>query len=272
MTTADVARDWTPFAAMARLVPLSGGRQIQLFETGSGESLLYLHGFGLQMGWNGALERLSRSRRVVAPLFAGFGESTGVEEINDVLDAVVYLNDVLDALGLERTDVVGFDLGGMLAAELAAVTPNRVNRLALVAPFGLWDERYETLDVFATPPPMLRGKLFADPESQAANDYFTMPEESAALLERTVQRTRALSASTRFLWPIPERGLVRRLHRIRAETLIVWGRGDQVIAPSYADLFKERIPNARVALLDGAHMLPLEEPEALAAQLGSFLT
>jgi pimeloyl-ACP methyl ester carboxylesterase len=256
---------------MAQLVPLPGGQQLQLFDQGSGEPLFFLHGYGLQLGWNDALERLSRSRRVIAPLFAGFGESSGVEEINDVLDAVVYLNDVLDALGLECTDVAGFDLGGMLAAELAAVTPNRVKRLVLIAPFGLWDERHETLDVFATPPPVLRGKLFADSESKAANDYFTLPEEPAALLERTVQRTRALSASTRFLWPIPERGLVRRLHRIRAETLIVWGRGDQVIAPSYADLFKDKVPNASVALLDGAHMLPLEEPEALAARIAAFL-
>lgn len=269
--TAEAAVQWTPYAGLARMVPLADGRAVQVFEKGTGPPLLYLHGFGLQFGWNDALEALTRTRRVIAPLFAGFGESAGVEQIDGVLDAVVYLNDVLDALGLERVDIVGFDFGAMLAAELAAVTPARVGRLVLVTPFGLWDEAHEIPDFFRMPPALLRQTLFADPECAAATRLLTPPEEPAAALEYTVQRTRALATCTRFLWPLPDRGLARRLHRVAAPALLVWGRDDRLIPPTYADLFRAKIPNARIAWLDGGHMLPLEQGEALAATVREFL-
>jgi pimeloyl-ACP methyl ester carboxylesterase len=269
--TTDTTADWTPYTSLSRIVDLPGGHRLQVFEKGAGAPLLYLHGAGLQFGWNDTLERLSESRRVVAPLFAGFGESTGIEEIDGILDAVVYLNDALDALRLERTDVVGFDLGGMLAAELAAVTPQRVRGLVLVAPFGLWAEGQEIPDFFRLPPDTLCGLLFADPGARVAQELLMSPDEPARALEFTVQRTRALAASSRFLWPIPDRGLARRLHRITAPTLIVWGRDDRLIPPAYADLFRERVPTARVAKLDGAHMLPLERPDVLAREILAFL-
>jgi pimeloyl-ACP methyl ester carboxylesterase len=269
--TTETPVQWTPYAALARMVRLSDGQEVQVFEKGSGTPLLYLHGSGLQFGWNDALEELSRSWRLIAPLFAGFGESTGVEQIDGTLDAVVYLNDVLDALGLERVDIVGFDLGGMLAAELAAVTPARVGRLVLVAPFGLWDETHEIPDFFRMPPPLLGETLFADPTCEAARRLLTVPEDPPAALEYTVQRTRALATCTRFLWPLPDRGLTRRLHRVAAPTLLVWGREDRLIPPAYAELFHAKIRDSRVEIMEGGHMLPLERGAALAEVVGTFL-
>jgi pimeloyl-ACP methyl ester carboxylesterase len=270
--TAHTPVPWTPYAGLSRMAPLAGGERVQVFEKGEGRPLLYLHGSGLQFGWNDALEELARSRRVIAPLFAGFGESSGVEQIDGILDAVVYLNDVLDALSLERTDIVAFDLGGMLAAELAAVTPARVCRLVLVAPFGLWDEAHEIPDFFRMPPAVLGETLFADPNGEAAKRLLTVPEEPAAALEYTVQRTRALATCTRFLWPLPDRGLRRRLHRITAPTLLIWGRDDRLIPPAYAAMFREQIRDARVEILDGGHMLPLEQGAALAEVIRGFVT
>jgi len=268
---AETATAWTPYAALSRLVPLPHGRHVQLFEQGSGAPLVYLHGAGLQFGWNETLELLSQQRRVIAPLFAGFGESTGVEEIGDSLDAIVYLNEVFDALGLDRVDLVGFDLGGMFAAEVAAVTPARVRRLVLAAPFGLWLADHETMDFFTQPAAALTELMFARPSGPVAQAYNTVPDDPAQALEYTIQRTRALATSTRFLWPIPDRGLSRRLHRIKAPTLLVWGRDDRIVPPLYAEAFRQQIPNGEVTLLDGGHMLPLEEGAALAAAVLAFL-
>lgn len=264
---------WSPYHSLSRFISLPAGQRVQVFEKGEGAPLVYLHGSGLQLGWNNALEALSQNRRVVAPLFPGFGDSTGIENVDDMLDVVVVLNDILDTLGLEAADVVGFDLGGMFAAELAAVTPNRVKRLVLVAPFGLWIEGHDTADIYSLRRSRQLQALFSDTESEVAQKYLALPEDPALAEELTIQRTRAEASSTKFLWPIPDRGLSKRIYRIRAETLIVWGEQDNTIPPLYADAFQSRISGARVAWIKGgSHMLPLEYPEQLASAIESFLS
>src|SRR5207237_1262237 len=89
---------------------------------------------------------------------------------------------------------------------------------------------------------------FADPECEAARSLLVAPEEPERALEYTIQRTRALAASSRFLWPIPDRGLARRLHRIAAPTLTVWGRDDRAIAPAHAAGYREGTGDPRPVL------------------------
>jgi pimeloyl-ACP methyl ester carboxylesterase len=76
----------------------------------------------------------------------------------------------------------------------------------------------------------------------------------------------------KILFPIPNRRLSKRLYRLAADTLIVWGAADRLIVPAYAAHWKALVPGARVAILDGAaHMLPYEQPEAFARTLSGFL-
>ena len=79
--------------------------------------------------------------------------------------------------------------------------------------------------------------------------------------------------AARLLWPTGDRGLHKRLHRIRAQTLLVWGSDDQLIPPSYAKRFADAIAApCAVRSLEGAGHLPdLDAPEALAQQIGAFL-
>src|SRR5216683_1963413 len=112
-----------------------GGKAIQLFTGGAGAPLLYLHGAGVYW-WMPAHELLAARHRVHAPVHPGFGASEGYEEIEGIDDLVFHTLDVMDALGLERADVVGLSLGGWLAAELALRHPGRVNRLVLVDAAG----------------------------------------------------------------------------------------------------------------------------------------
>src|SRR5690349_16854955 len=122
--------------------------EVEVGELGSGPPLLYLHGI-----WDAHDERflaeLARTHCVVRPHLPGFGRSTGDQHLHDVHDAIYYLLDVLDALELRDLPLAGHCLGGMFAAELAAVQPRRFTRLALIAPFGLWDPAHPTLDFFA---------------------------------------------------------------------------------------------------------------------------
>jgi pimeloyl-ACP methyl ester carboxylesterase len=75
-----------------------------------------------------------------------------------------------------------------------------------------------------------------------------------------------------FIWPIPEKGLHRRIHRITAPTLLVWGAQDKLVSPVYAEEFTSRLRDSRLELVDGAgHLPPLEQPAVVRDHVLGFL-
>ena len=105
---------------------------------GAGPDLVFLHGAGGVTAEDPLLAALSKSHRVYAPLIPGYGDSEEAPEIRDMLDFTLHSWDVVAALGLKDPILVGHSMGGMIAAEMAAVQPNDVSRLALICPAGLW--------------------------------------------------------------------------------------------------------------------------------------
>jgi pimeloyl-ACP methyl ester carboxylesterase len=108
----------------------NGMFEIKLRTDGQGAPLLFLHGAGGLRGWDPFLAELAQQFTVYAPAHPGFETSTGIDHIDDVLDLVIYYNDFLDALGLESVHVVGHSMGGMIGAEIAALSPHRVRKRA----------------------------------------------------------------------------------------------------------------------------------------------
>ena len=95
---------------------------------------------------------------------------------------------------------------------------------------------------------------------------------AAARVEMLSQFVWAQACTGKFVWPVADRGLDRRIHRIAAPTLIVWGHADGIIAPVYAQEFANRISGARVELIDqAAHLPQLEQEERVVAALAKFL-
>lgn len=93
-----------------------------------------------------------------------------------------------------------------------------------------------------------------------------------ALLQFYIANTKRLSMASKILFPIPNRRLAKRLYRLTAPTLVVWGTSDRLIPPVYADRFQALIPHAELTRIDAAgHMLPYEQPEAFVAALNRFL-
>jgi pimeloyl-ACP methyl ester carboxylesterase len=128
-------------------------------------------------------------------------------------------------------------------------------------------------DLFATPPWDLPALLFADPAQgqkllTAGLDFGS----DAALTRFMVDNARRLGSAGKILFPIPNRRLSKRLYRLRAETLLVWGRADKLVPPVYAARWQEALPGARLAWIENAgHMLPLEQPAAVAGAVAKFL-
>jgi pimeloyl-ACP methyl ester carboxylesterase len=258
---------------IASLVSIRNG----LFQTfvrseGEGDPLLFLHDMNGIRGWPPFLENLARSFRVIVPDHPGFGRSVGLEHLDDVVDLALYYTEFIEAMGLEQPYLVGHSFGGMIAAEVAAIVPTITSRLVLVAPLGLWLDDAPVMDFSAATPEELATAMFHDPGTAIANELMTLPRDAAARREAVLERTKNLSAAGKFLWPIPDKGLRKRIHRIIAPTLLLWGASDRLLPPVYGEAFLKRVPRARLTVFTAAgHMLPYEQDDDLVEVVTDFL-
>src|SRR5204863_7805050 len=79
-------------------------------------------------------------------------------------------------------------------------------------------------------------------------------------------------ANGKFHWPIPDKGLKKRIHRVKASTLLLWGQDDRLVPPVYADEFVRRLPGAGVQTMDGCgHAPQLEQPNRVAQMVRDCL-
>lgn len=254
-----------------RMVPVRGGKfHVQLVEGGAGDNLLYLHGGGGFTGWAPFLDQLARDYHVYAPAHPGVARSDGLEHLDDLWDLVLFYEELMQALGLERAHVIGHSYGGMLAAELAAHRPDQVARLVLVCSLGLWLEEAPIADFFILTPTERAKALWYDSDCEAAKATLTPPEDPVARMEADLDRTQTLATVGKFIWPVPDRGLTKRIHRITMPTLLLWGDSDGVVPPVYGRAFQQLLPSSTLQVIKNCGHLPQQErpAEFLDAVLG----
>ncbi len=121
-------------------------------------------------------------------------------------------------------------------------------------------------------PQDLPAHVFKNPDAPAAKALFSIPED---LEEGALAKTRliwAMGSTGKFIWPIPDKGLKKRIHRITAPSLLVWGEDDKLVPRAYADEFARRLPRAKVEVVkNSGHAPHLEQPEATARAVSAFL-
>jgi len=267
-----------------RSVEVNGGKfQMEVVDSGSGDPLLYLHGIAAKQE-DGFLAELATNHRVIAPRIPGFGGSTGSEHLSDIHDLVYLYLDLLDELELRDIPIVGQGLGGMLAAELAAVQPVRFPKVVLIGSLGLWDQEHPVLDFFSVPPTEFAAAMYADQESEAALAIATAPQaklpevdpetdEGKEIIDYYVERAKSMSTAAKYLWPIPNKGLSKRLHRVTQPTLLVWGAADGICPPLYAGYFGAALSNSSKEIVAGAaHMVHVEKAKEVSRVINNFLS
>jgi pimeloyl-ACP methyl ester carboxylesterase len=254
-------------------IRLASGRSWRVFGGGTGAPLLWLHGPRGVAAADPLLMALAAQHRIIAPLAPGFDDLEELGEIDTIHEVALDYDDLLRALKLPALPIVGHSFGGMIAAELAAHFPDRAARLVLIAPVGLWNDAYPVADLFARPVGEMDQILWRD---MAARDAYTAHAAAGAAGDSEVEQmlglTRNLTALTKFIWPIPDKGLRRRLKRIAAPTLILFGADDAFVPARYAEDFKTGIADAQAQIVAGAgHMLPYEKTAEVAQSIGRFL-
>jgi len=257
------------------IVPVWGDRiglRVQI--RGEGPPLVYLHPAS-GLAWDPFLEELAGGRTVYAPLVPGtsMDDPDAIDEVRDLWELVLVEQEGLLALGLEGADLVGASFGGMLACELQAAFPGMFGRLVLLDPIGLWRDDAPVTNWLLTAPQDLPALLFHDPSSPEAQAMFALPEDPAAMADAIAGATWAMGCTAKFVWPVPDRGLARRLHRVAAPTLVIWGREDALVSSVYAEEFGRRIAAARVEILEGCGHAPhVEKREETLRLVREFLT
>ena len=246
--------------------------KVQVRRGGAGDPVVYLHsatgeGDGLQL-----LDELATTYALVAPMFPGYGESEGIEQIDDMEDAVFHLLDLFDQLGLDAPVVVGLSLGGWMAAELATRYPDRVSRLVLVNPAGLYIQGAEIKDIFGRKPNEMAEDLFADQGQPMAQMMHAMSDVNLEDLSFDMVKPyyQTMAATARLAWDpyLHDPKLRKRLHRVTAPTLVVRGDQDTLVPAAHAEAYRDEIPGARLVVVEGAaHLLAIEKPAELAAHV-----
>lgn len=214
---------------------------------GSGEPLVLMHGLaGSWRWWSPVLERLSGTRRVHAIDLPRRRPTVPEAELSAWLDRR------LEASGLGRVDLAGHSLGGLVAAELAALRPERVGRLVLVAPAGIPCGR----SVVARSIPL-------------AETLYDL-RRSFPLVLSDALRAGPLGLAHGIAY-VSSRDLRDDLPEVRAPTLLLWGERDRLVPLAVAEEWQRLVPHARLELLPCGHVPMLEQPVAVAERVAAFL-
>jgi pimeloyl-ACP methyl ester carboxylesterase len=243
----------------------------RVFIGGNGRPVIFLHGAGGLL-WDDFLDGLARNYTVYAPEFPGTspGQYDAIKVLDDWHDLVVYYSELIDELGVRDAVLVGHSFGGMIAAEIAAANPRSISKLVLLSPLGLWRDDTPIPLWLAMNAAELSEVFFFDQD--VAKRFMLSPEAAAAQPDQLLAATWAFACAGKFTWPIPDRGLRDRLHRISVPTLLVWGEKDKLVPPVYAEDFQCGIANSKLALVaDAGHAVIHEKHRETAKAVTDFI-
>lgn len=234
---------------------------------GSGRPVVYWHGAGAWHGIDFARPWTERFK-VIAPYHPGWGESGDEPRMDSMREYLLHYLDLFDQLNLAQFDLVGFSLGGWMAAEFAVAHSHRVRKLVLVAPAGLPDPEHPSPPMGRWTPEEMYAHLVSD--VSLLEPYLPRGPEDAArhasVLAREAVSTGRLVSRGAF-----NPTLDRWLHRITMPTLLVWSKGDRIAPYARSAKWMELLPNAKLATFAEAGHLVLDELEEARVCVAKFL-
>ena len=252
---------------------IATGIEVELRRDGAGAALMVIHGeFGVP-GWLDAYRHLAKNFDVIVPSLPGFGRSARPEWIMGARDVAAWITWFARDLGISTPEnVVGCSFGGWVAAEIATIAPQFIDKMVLVGAMGLKPERGEIFDYFVESGRFGLARAFKEPnQSPEYGRYFGKewtPEEADR-----VEQHREMTC--RVAWKPYMHSLTLRslLDGGRTPTLIVWGAEDAIAPVECGEIYRSAIEESRLVTIENCgHMPEMEKPAEFAALVDDFLS
>ena len=262
--------------AEEKFVEMSHGTT-RYIEAGTGYPTILLHGVGFVEGghnWLLNIGPLSEHLKIIAVDALAWGKGQGfLNQEYSFAYLVDFLREFQDALGLEKTNLVGHSMGGWLGSLFGYESPNRLNKLVLVASGGAMPRQLKSMVEFQPPTreflleqqmktvksPLVDHEAYADYRFEMAQN----PERLASY-RNVLAHMNNMETRSRY-------NTVRRFSHITVPTLVVWGKDDQINAMEMGEMTRDGIPGAEMVVFDCGHFIPSEEPDGFNKAVGEFL-
>ena len=244
------------------------GCNIGLTRAGVGRPLLILHGASGPGTWLPLVAELAARHDVIVPEHPGFGDSDTPEWLDTIHDLSNFYLDFLDQLDLNNVDLVGFSLGGWVAAELAVRNTTRLASLTLISAAGIHVSGVERIDPFLMT------------EEQRLRAYFHDAKRADEMIQRVLRpeledvNFKNQTTTARLVWQPRDYDphLHKWLHRIDVPTHVIWGANDRLFPKEYALAYQRLIPGSKLTIIpECGHVSHVEQRAAFVAALEGFL-
>ncbi len=247
---------------------------IYVDDLGEGFPFVLVHGYlGSSEMWTFQKEFFSKDYRVITPALPGFGESHNVKSLDSINKMAKKIINVLDQKKIDKFNLIGHSMGGMIVQEITKLIGDRVNKLICFATGSIGDipGRFETMEE-------TREKLKKEGTelsfSRVPLKWFVKgdKDKNYFLCENAVKNVSLEAADNALLAMKNWRGK-ENLKNIKNETLIIWGDKDTSYNFDQVDTLNKNIKNSRLEIFkDCAHNVHLEQPDRFNNLVKEFIS
>ncbi len=243
--------------------------KLEVEERGRGRPLLLLQGEETHEAEMKFVDELAGKFRVIIPWPPGYGRSTRPDTIQNMDDIAYLYLELLERMDLKKVLVLGFSMGGWIAAEMASKDCSRLSKLMLVNAFGIKTGgplKRDIQDIYYLPVEKVTRLKFHSAKNDP-RDFHAMPDKAVHRIAQHRETT------ARLCWEpyMHNPHLKLRLSRVSVPTLVLWGKSDGIIKPAYGKAYAKAIPKARFKLIEKAGHLPhIEQPAAVTREINRF--
>ena len=247
---------------------------IYVDDIGEGFPFVFVHGYlGSSEMWTFQKEFFSKDYRVIIPALPGFGESYNVKSLDSINKMAKEIINVLDQKKIDKFNLIGHSMGGMIVQEITKLIGDRVNKLICFATGSIGDipGRFETMDETREKLQKEGAKLSF---SRAPIKWFVKgdKDKNYFLCENAVKNVSLEAADNALLAMKNWRGK-ENLKNIKNDTLIIWGDKDTSYNFDQVDTLNKNIKNSRLEIFkDCAHNVHLEQPDQFNNLVKEFIS
>ena len=249
-------------------------KNIYVEDIGKGFPFVFVHGYlGSSKMWNFQKEFFSKQYRVIIPALPGFGESHNIKSLDSINKMAREIIDLLDQKNIDKFNLIGHSMGGMIVQEITKLIGDRVNKLICFATGSIGEipGRFETIDE-------TREKLKKDGTevsfSRVPKKWFVKGDKDKNyFLCKNAVKDVSLEAADNALLAMKNWRGKEDLKNIKNETLIIWGDKDTSYNFDQVDTLKKNIKNSRLEIFkDCAHNVHLEQPDQFNNLVQKFIS